>query len=118
MGLFGSCQKTVALGVPLIDAIFSDASRSQIGILLLPLLIYHPAQLIVHSALSPRLAAWVIAEEGKLGGLRQTLPSLEEDDDIEQNATTSSQRIADHEQVDDTLRSDANTLSSSPPPDW
>ncbi|KAJ8598712.1 hypothetical protein CTAYLR_010775 [Chrysophaeum taylorii] len=68
MGLFGCTHKTVAMGIPLIDAIFSDVQQSRVGIFLLPLLIYHPAELVVGSALSSRLAAWVEAQEAHGGG--------------------------------------------------
>eukprot|EP00629_Pelagomonadales_sp_RCC1024_P012073 CAMPEP_0119264154 /NCGR_PEP_ID=MMETSP1329-20130426/3317_1 /TAXON_ID=114041 /ORGANISM="Genus nov. species nov., Strain RCC1024" /LENGTH=388 /DNA_ID=CAMNT_0007263899 /DNA_START=170 /DNA_END=1332 /DNA_ORIENTATION=- len=54
MGLFGCTHKTVAMGVPLIGAIYPGR-----GLYLLPLLVWHPTQLIVGSMLAPRLSAWV-----------------------------------------------------------
>lgn len=60
MGLFGCTHKTVAAGVPLIDAIYSnDPARS---LYILPLLVWHPAQLVLGSAISSRLANWVNSE--------------------------------------------------------
>ena len=41
------------------QAIYEGASDSPLGLYLLPLLVWHPAQLVVGSALAPRLAAWV-----------------------------------------------------------
>ena len=42
---FTSSQKTIAMGVPLLNSFFGD----QVGLILLPLLFYHPWQLIVAS---------------------------------------------------------------------
>ena len=42
------------MGVPLIGAIYPGR-----GLYLLPLLVWHPAQLVVGSFLAPKLAAWV-----------------------------------------------------------
>jgi sodium/bile acid cotransporter 7 len=65
MGLFGCTQKTVALGIPMIKALYEN--DPSIGLVTLPLLIWHPMQLIVGSYLSPKLLAWSVAEEKRLG---------------------------------------------------
>jgi solute carrier family 10 (sodium/bile acid cotransporter), member 7 len=65
MGLFGCTFKTVSLGVPLIGAIYED--NPAVGLYTLPLLIWHPMQLIVGSMLAPHLAAFVRREEARLG---------------------------------------------------
>ncbi|KAG7340922.1 Na+ dependent transporter [Nitzschia inconspicua] len=65
MGLFGCTHKTVAMGIPLINAIYED--DASIGLITLPLLIWHTMQLIVGSFLAPKLAAWVVKEEERLG---------------------------------------------------
>jgi sodium/bile acid cotransporter 7 len=65
MGLFGCTHKTVAMGVPLINAIYEN--NAWIGLITLPLLIWHTMQLIIGSFLAPRLAAWVEKEEERLG---------------------------------------------------
>ena len=57
MGLYGCTHKTVAMGVPLINAIYEGDPN--IAMYTLPLLIWHPMQLIVGTFLSPRLLAWV-----------------------------------------------------------
>ena len=67
MGLFGCTHKTVAMGVPLITAIYEGASDSPLGLYLLPLLVWHPAQLVVGSALAPHLAAWVASQTAAEG---------------------------------------------------
>lgn len=65
MGLFGCTHKTVAMGVPLINAIYE--SSPFVGQYTLPLLIWHPMQLIVGSFLVPRLLAFVKKERERLG---------------------------------------------------
>ncbi|CAJ1945100.1 unnamed protein product [Cylindrotheca closterium] len=64
MGLFGCTHKTVAMGVPLINAIYE--SDINVGLYTLPLLIWHPMQLVLGSYLSPRLAEWVENEKARL----------------------------------------------------
>ena len=58
MGLFGCTHKTVAMGVPLITAIYEGAGQP-LGLYLLPLLVWHPSQLVIGSFLAPRLLKWV-----------------------------------------------------------
>mmetsp|Transcript_3907 Transcript_3907/g.8516 ORF Transcript_3907/g.8516 Transcript_3907/m.8516 type:complete len:104 (+) Transcript_3907:1-312(+) len=64
MGLYGCTHKTVAMGVPLINAIYE--SNPNVGLYTLPLLIWHPMQLVIGSALAPKLSAWVEKEEKRL----------------------------------------------------
>lgn len=66
MGLYGCTHKTVAMGVPLINAIYE--SNPNVGLYTLPLLIWHPMQLVIGSALAPRIANWVEREEDRLEG--------------------------------------------------
>ncbi|MFW5846291.1 MAG: bile acid:sodium symporter family protein [Planctomycetota bacterium] len=49
-------QKGLALGLPLISLVFAD--DPDLPLIALPILVYHPLQLIVAAALVPRLAAW------------------------------------------------------------
>jgi sodium/bile acid cotransporter 7 len=65
MGLFGCTQKTIALGIPLILAIFGKSDN--IGMYTLPILIWHPMQLVVGSTLVPRLQKFVATETERLG---------------------------------------------------
>jgi len=64
MGLFGCTHKTVAMGVPLINAIFDD--NPNLGLYTLPLLIWHPLQLVIGSFLVPRLNRFVNSEKERL----------------------------------------------------
>lgn len=65
MGLFGCTQKTIALGIPLILAIFGNSDN--VGMYTLPVLIWHPMQLVVGSTLAPRLRKFVASETERLG---------------------------------------------------
>lgn len=75
MGLFGCTHKTVAMGVPLINAIYEDDPN--VGLYTLPLLIWHPMQLVLGSFLAPKLSKWVETEKTRLG--------IEDDDDDEED---------------------------------
>jgi predicted Na+-dependent transporter len=65
MGLFGCTHKTVAVGIPLINAIYEN--NPSVGLFTLPLLIWHPMQLVIGTLLAPRLIAFVKREELRLG---------------------------------------------------
>ena len=77
MGLFGCTHKTVAMGVPLINAIYED--NSAVGLYTLPLLIWHPMQLVIGTFLAPRLAAFVERENIRLGQQQQQQQHEEHD---------------------------------------
>lgn len=83
MGVFGCTHKTVAMGIPMINAIYEDSA--DIGLYTLPLLIWHPMQLLLGTFLAPRLAEFVKREEDRLG-ITSSLPT----------ATTSSGTIVHH----------------------
>jgi len=56
-GLYACTHKTAAMGIPLINAIYEGDPK--IGLYTLPLLIWHPMQLVIGTILSPKLEAWV-----------------------------------------------------------
>eukprot|EP00978_Attheya_sp_CCMP212_P016384 scaffold42933_cov46-Attheya_sp.AAC.1 len=64
MGLFGCTHKTVAIGVPLINAMYED--NPNVGLYTLPLIIWHAMQLVILSFLAPRLAAFVERKDAAL----------------------------------------------------
>jgi sodium/bile acid cotransporter 7 len=65
MGLYGCTHKTVAMGIPLIYAIYEDSPL--VGLYTLPVLIWHPMQLFIGTFVAPRLADYVDREEARLG---------------------------------------------------
>jgi len=64
MGLFGCTHKSVAMGIPLINAIYEE--NPLVGFYTLPLLVWHPMQLVIGSYLAPRLSEFVEREEARL----------------------------------------------------
>ena len=64
MGLFGCTHKTVAMGVPLINAIYED--NPLVGLYTLPLLIWHPMQLVLGTAVAPKVAEYVKRRQEEL----------------------------------------------------
>ena len=77
MGLYGCTHKTVAMGVPLINAIYED--NPAVGLYTLPLLIWHPMQLVIGTFLAPRLARFVEREEERLGLTVNEVDSVDEE---------------------------------------
>jgi solute carrier family 10 (sodium/bile acid cotransporter), member 7 len=65
MGVFGCTQKTIALGIPLISTIF--AKDPNLTLYTLPILIWHPMQLVVGSTIVPRLQKFIASENVRLG---------------------------------------------------
>lgn len=61
MGLYGCTHKSVAMGIPLINAIYEDSPS--VGFYTLPLLVWHPMQLIIGSFLAPHLRNFVKRKE-------------------------------------------------------
>jgi sodium/bile acid cotransporter 7 len=59
-GLFCCTQKTVALGIPLINAMFEDSPY--LGIYSLPLLVWYVSQFLIGSFLAPKLRYFVECE--------------------------------------------------------
>lgn len=63
-GLFACTHKTMAMGVPLIHAIYEH--DPSVGLYTLPLLVWYPTQLLVGSFLTPRLVVFVKNEEERV----------------------------------------------------
>ncbi|KAL3912494.1 MAG: hypothetical protein SGARI_001127 [Bacillariaceae sp.] len=61
-GFYGCTQKSVSVGIPMISALYEHDPN--VGLYTLPLLIWHPLQLIIGCALAPHLAAGVDRLEG------------------------------------------------------
>jgi sodium/bile acid cotransporter 7 len=67
MGFVGCTFKTVAVGVPLVNAMYATTAPELVALYTLPLLIWHPMQLIIGSLLAPYLARYVDKELERLG---------------------------------------------------
>jgi sodium/bile acid cotransporter 7 len=62
-GIFCCTQKTVALGIPLINAMFEDSPY--LGIYSIPLISWYVSQFLIGSFLAPRLRKFVENEGDK-----------------------------------------------------
>ena len=65
--LYSGSQKTVALGIPLIKVLFEG--RSDIGLLSIPILVYHAEQLVFGAVLVPYLLKWCPRNEENLSSI-------------------------------------------------
>lgn len=77
MGLFGCTHKSVAVGVPLIQALYQNDLF--IGLYTLPILVWHPMQLFLGSWLAPYLASFVEREERRVSTEQTPIPTAHED---------------------------------------
>ena len=66
MGTICSANKTIALGAPLIGSIIEGRGLANEGFYFLPLLMWHPMQLIFGSLQTSRYARWITSEEKRL----------------------------------------------------
>ena len=84
MGFVGCTFKTVAVGVPLVNAMYAATAPELVALYTLPLLIWHPMQLIIGSLLAPYLAKYVDAELVRL----QSTTTNNNDNGVTSNETT------------------------------
>lgn len=63
-GLFCSSHKTVALGVPLINSMYGHDPN--VALYTLPILVYHPMQLVLGSFLVPALSSYIRTERERI----------------------------------------------------
>lgn len=64
MGVYGCTEKTLSLGIPVISSIYEGNPNE--ALYTLPILIWHPMQLVVGSLIVSRLAKFVEAENERL----------------------------------------------------
>jgi solute carrier family 10 (sodium/bile acid cotransporter), member 7 len=64
MSIFGCPSKTIALGIPVINSIY--AGNPYLGLYALPILIWHPMQVVVGSLAGPYLVRYVREELARL----------------------------------------------------
>ena len=66
-GVMACSFKTVSLGVPLINSMYEG--NSNLALYILPLLMWHPMQLVVGSLLTPRMYMFVQKEKERLSAV-------------------------------------------------
>lgn len=55
--MYSGTQKTIGLGIPIIHEVF--AGRPDLGLLVIPLLLFHPIQIILGSILAPYIKSHI-----------------------------------------------------------
>lgn len=75
-GIFGCTHKTMAIGILLVDAIFGESPQT--GLYALPLLVYHPMQLVLGTMAVPHLAKFV----DKKGESSRVIPTRHVSSDV------------------------------------
>jgi len=88
VGMFGCVQKTISLGIPLITSIYEGAPN--LGMYTLPLLIWHPMQLVVGSSIVPWVRKVILSA-------RERLDSKESDRTVAADAENPSDNNSTHE---------------------
>lgn len=111
MGLFGCTHKTIALGIPLISAIYHGDPNE--GLYSLPVLIWHPMALVVGSLVVPRIKKIMANETDRINSKtvgRQSTADLDDDDEesnrkreatIEESSEMKLSSISDEDDADD-----------------
>ncbi|KAI7894800.1 SBF-like CPA transporter family-domain-containing protein [Mucor mucedo] len=61
--MYCGATKTVSMGIPLINVLYSSSSYGVVGVLSLPLLMYHICQLFIGNFQVPLLKRWIEADE-------------------------------------------------------
>ncbi|KAK2519207.1 Slc10a7 [Columba guinea] len=77
--VFCSTHKSLTLGIPMLKIVF--AGYEHLSLISVPLLIYHPAQILLGSLLVPTIKSWMVSRQKvtritKLWQLKQTLTAI------------------------------------------
>nr|XP_014694821.1 LOW QUALITY PROTEIN: sodium/bile acid cotransporter 7-like [Equus asinus] len=74
--IFCSTHKSLTLGIPMLKIVF--AGQEHLSLISVPLLIYHPVQILLGSVLVPTIkSCWMVSREKKLLQTRGPLANLE-----------------------------------------
>lgn len=69
--IFCSTHKSLTLGIPMLKIVF--AGHEHLSLISLPLLIYHPAQILLGSVLVPTIKSWMVSRQK---GVKLTRPTV------------------------------------------
>jgi len=67
--VFGCTHKTISLGVPLIQALYEN--NTNLALFTLPILVWHPVELILGSIMAPKLEPWTRKEKKRVKLLKR-----------------------------------------------
>ncbi|XP_016062381.1 PREDICTED: sodium/bile acid cotransporter 7 isoform X4 [Miniopterus natalensis] len=69
--IFCSTHKSLTLGIPMLKIVF--AGHEQLSLISVPLLIYHPVQILLGSVLVPTIKSWMVSRQK---GVKLTRPTV------------------------------------------
>nr|XP_048306236.1 sodium/bile acid cotransporter 7 isoform X5 [Myodes glareolus] len=69
--IFCSTHKSLTLGIPMLKIVF--AGHEHLSLISVPLLIYHPAQILLGSVLVPTIKSWMVSRQK---GVKLTSPTV------------------------------------------
>lgn len=69
--IFCSTHKSLTLGIPMLKIVFTG--HEHLSLISLPLLIYHPAQILLGSVLVPTIKSWMVSRQK---GVKLTRPTV------------------------------------------
>ncbi|XP_074085278.1 sodium/bile acid cotransporter 7 isoform X2 [Macrotis lagotis] len=69
--IFCSTHKSLTLGIPMLKIVF--AGHEHLSLISVPLLIYHPAQILLGSLLVPTIKSWMVSRQKGVKLLRPTV---------------------------------------------
>lgn len=69
--IFCSTHKSLTLGIPMLKIVF--AGHEHLSLITVPLLIYHPAQILLGSVLVPTIKSWMVSRQK---GVKLTRPTV------------------------------------------
>ncbi|XP_028609240.1 sodium/bile acid cotransporter 7 isoform X1 [Grammomys surdaster] len=69
--IFCSTHKSLTLGIPMLKIVF--AAHEHLSLISVPLLIYHPAQILLGSVLVPTIKSWMVSRQK---GVKLTRPTV------------------------------------------
>ncbi|XP_028748725.1 sodium/bile acid cotransporter 7 isoform X1 [Peromyscus leucopus] len=69
--IFCSTHKSLTLGIPMLKIVF--AGHEHLSLISVPLLIYHPAQILLGSVLVPTIKSWMVSRQK---GVKLTRPTI------------------------------------------
>ncbi|XP_035148768.1 sodium/bile acid cotransporter 7 isoform X9 [Callithrix jacchus] len=79
--IFCSTHKSLTLGIPMLKIVF--AGHEHLSLISVPLLIYHPAQILLGSVLVPTIKSWMVSRQKKLLQTREPLANLNNPEGLE-----------------------------------
>uniref|UniRef100_A0A8C7AMZ5 Sodium/bile acid cotransporter n=2 Tax=Mustelinae TaxID=169418 RepID=A0A8C7AMZ5_NEOVI len=79
--IFCSTHKSLTLGIPMLKIVF--AGHEHLSLISVPLLIYHPVQILLGSVLVPTIKSWMVSRQKKPLQTREVLATLNNPERVE-----------------------------------